>query len=299
MNNHYDDNWELLKQVKPPAHKKEAIRRRITSSIRTQNNERTRRYEWKNIVLTSVFLIISAGFLFQLQSNNQIEESSVSSASGNRQFSWQVEDIYSERMENGYAFFKKGNSVQIGYAETVKEEERKKIISSGAMYVEKELESFPYPTTLYIEHVKMTDVSLRYHFFINIANKTTHFSFDYPKLEYAEIFHLIATLEFKDQKPHIHADQLYVTHGYDTLPFPVGLEPIDKFDNTEKYLWEKASVKEYRNYLNKIKSTGEWLEDSGSGSTHIFASKTGYVIVKITLTGKEITYEFSYPKQDE
>jgi len=300
LNNHFDDNWKNLKQIKPPAYKKEAIRNQITNSIRTKTNERAvfRIFEWKNVVLTSLFLLISAGILFQLQSNYQKQEAPVSSAS-NGLFTWNIKNIYGEKSEDGYVFFKEGSSIPVGYADIVTEDEQKKITSTGAMYVEKELENFPYPTTLYIEHVKMADVSLRYHFFVNAANTTTHFSFDYPKLEYAEIFHLIATLLFKDQKPYIHDEQLYATHGYDTLPFPVGLEPIEKHGHTEKYLWGKANLKEYSNYLNKIKSTGEWEEKSRSGSSHIFASVTGYEVVKITLNGKEISYEFSYPKQEE
>jgi hypothetical protein len=301
LNNHFDDNWKILKQIKPAAYKKEAIRNRITHSISTKTNERSvlRIFEWKNVMLTSLFLLISAGILFQLQLNYQKQETPVSSASMNGQFTWKVANIHGEESVDGYAFYKEGSSLPVGYADIVTEEEQKRITSTGAMYVEKKLEHFPYPTNLYIEHVKMTDVSLRYHFFVNAANKTTHFSFDYPKLEYAEIFHLIATLQFKDQKPYIHDEQLYATHGYDTLPFPVGLKPVEKYGHTEKYLWEKASLKEYNNYLNKIKSTGEWEEKSRVGSSHIFASSTGYEAVKITLNGKEIGYEFTYPKRGE
>ncbi|MGA9227653.1 MAG: hypothetical protein WB217_15015 [Mesobacillus sp.] len=301
MNNHFDENWKILKQIKPAAYKKEAIRNRITNSIRAKTNERPvlRIFEWKNVLLTSLFLFISAGILFQLQSNYETQEAPVSSLSKNSQFTWKVANIHGEKTKDGYTFFKEESSIPVGYADIVTEDEQKKITSTGAMYVEKELEHFPYPTTLYIEHVKMTDVSLRYHFFVNAANKTTHFSFDFPKLEYAEIFHLIATLQFKDQKPYIHDEQLYTTHGYDTLPFPVGLEPVEKYGHTEKYIWEKASLKEYRNYLNKIKSTGEWEEKSKDGSSQILASSTGYEIVKITLNGKEICYEFTYPKRGE
>lgn len=301
MNNHFDENWKILKQFKPPAAKKEAIRNRITHSISTKTNDRTvlRIFEWKNVMLTSLFLLISAGILFQLQYNSQKQEAPVSSASMNGPFTWKAAKIYSEETEDGYAFFKEGSSIPVGFAHIVTDEEQKKITSTRAMHVEKELEHFPYPTTLYIEHVKMTDVALRYHFFVKAANKTTHFSFDFPKLEYAEIFNFIATLKYKNQKPYIHDEQLYATHGYDTLPFPVGLDPVEKNGHTEKYIWEKASLKEYNNYLNKIRSTGEWEEESKDGSSHIFSSVTGYEVVKITLNGKEVSYEFTYPKQGE
>ncbi|WP_423406701.1 hypothetical protein AABM38_12370 [Heyndrickxia sp. MSNUG] len=301
MNNHFDENWKILKQVKPPASKKEAIRNRITHSISNKTKERTvlRIFEWKNVMLTSLFLLISAGILFQLQYNYQKKEAPDSSASKNAQFTWNAAKIYGEESEDGYAFFKEGSSIPVGYADIVTEEEQKKITSTGAMYVEKELEHFPYPTTLYIEHVKMTDVSLRYHFFVKAENKTTHFSFDFPKLEYAEIFNFIATLKYKNQKPYIHDEQLYATHGYDTLPFPVGLNPVEKNGHTEKYIWENASLKEYNKYLNKIRSTGEWEEKSMGDSSHIFTSVTGYEVVKITLNGKRISYEFTYPEQGE
>jgi hypothetical protein len=299
LKDQYDDKWEMLKQLKPPAHKKEAIRRRIIGTIRTQTAKRPRRFEWKNVVLTSLFLLISAGLLFQLQSDYQKEDVKVPANRGNGSFNWGLENVYAEKTKEGFAFFQEGSSVQVGYAEEVSEEEQRKFTNTTPISVKKTLENFPYPTTLNIEHVKMMDVALRYHFFINDSNKIIHFSFDYPKLEYAEIFHFIATLKFTDREPYIHDEPLYVTHGYDTLPFPVGLEPVEKFGQKETYIWENTNAVNYSNYLQIIKSTGEWEERQASGASHIFDSTDGYVVVKITLEEKQITYEFSYPKQGE
>jgi len=299
LKDQFDDKWDMLKQLKPPAHKKEAIRRTITGTIRTQTAKRPRRFEWKNVVLTGLFLLISAGLLFQLQNESQKDNLQVSNTSGDGQFNWALENVYAEKTKEGLAFFQEGSSVQVGFAEEVSEEEQKKITNTAPMSVKKTLENFPYPTTLNIEHVKMMDVSLRYHFFVNYSNKIIHFSFDYPKLEYAEIFHFISTLKFKGQEPYIHDEPLYVTHGYDTLPFPAGLEPVEKVGHKETYIWENANAVNYNDYLQTIRSTGEWEERQESGASHIFASTDGYVIVKINLEEKHITYEFSYPKQGE
>jgi hypothetical protein len=299
LRNHLDDNWEFLKSIEPGASKKSAIRIRILSSIRSKQAPK-RHLDFKYILLTSLFLIISAGALLQLQNTQQNTGSPITKNGTAMDFTWDLKKVYSDKTGDRFAFFKEGSSIQVGYAEDVSNQKKTEIFSNKAVHIEKELEHFPYPTTLYIEHVKMQDVALRYHFLVTTGDHTTHFSFDYPKLEYAEIFQLIASLKNEYEVPYRHGEQLFVTHGYDTLPYPVGLDPVKNFgENTEKYIWEKASKIEYRNYLDKIRSTGEWTEKQGEGSSHTFESVTGYVIVKITLNGKEITYDYSYPKQEE
>lgn len=302
MNNHPEDKWEILKMVEPTETEKSATRSKIHSTIRTKSAQRKRltNFDWKYIVLTSLFLIISAGTLLHLQSAQPKIGYSNSEATNEADFTWKLEKVYSEKDGESYIFYKKNVSSQVGYAEDVTSSKKTDIFRNKPIHVEKELENFPYPTTLYIEHVKMQDVSLRYHFLVTAGEHITHFSFDYPKIDYAEIFQLVASLNFKGSTPYKHGEQLYVTHGYDTLPYPVGIEPVNEYgENTEKYTWEKVSKKEFSQYLEKIKSTGEWKEKQGGGKSYTFESVTGYVIVKITLDGKKITYEYSYPKQEE
>jgi hypothetical protein len=302
MNRHSNENWELLKTITPPEKQKIRIRNRLISSIRTQRpaKRNNRIFELKNLVLTALFLLISAGLLFQLQANNLISDETGGHQAGSYpDFTWELENVYSEKTSNGYVFYEDGSPEQIGIAEKVTVKRRDEIIKSPGMNVKETMENFPYPTTLYIEHVKRMDVSLRYHFFIQAGKETIHFSFDYPKLEYAEIFQFIASLDFKKPEPYKHDGLLYVAHGYGTLPYPVGLKPIEIKGDTETYIWEHGSKDDYRDYIEKIKSTGEYKETNSDGLSYIFESANGSQIVKVSLIGKEITYEFSYPNREE
>jgi hypothetical protein len=302
MNKHSNENWELLKTITPPEDQKIRIRNRLISSFRNQRSAKQnyKIFELKNVVLTAIFLLISAGLLFQLQADNQIfEETGGHQAGTSSEFTWELENVYSEKNPNGYDFYEDGSPEQIGIAEKVTVKRRDEIIKSPAMNVKETMENFPYPTTMYIEHVKRMDVSLRYHFFIQAGKETIHFSFDYPKIEYAEIFQLIASLDFKKPEPFKHDGLLYVTHGYGTLPFPVGLKPVEFNGDRETYNWEHGSKGDFRDYIEKIKSTGEWKETNSGGLSYIFESANGTEIVKISLIGKKITYEFSYPNREE
>jgi hypothetical protein len=302
MNKHSNENWELLKTITPPEDQKIRIRNRLISSLRTQRPAKRnyKIFEIKNVVLTTVFLLVSAGLLFHLQADNPIfEDTGGHQAGTSLDFTWELENVYSEKTPTGYVFYEEGSTEKIGIAEKVSVERRDEIIKSHAMNVKEELEDFPYPTIMYIEHVKMMDVSLRYHFFIEAGKETIHFSFDYPKLEYAEIFKIIASLDFKKPEPFKHDGLLYVTHGYGTLPFPVGLKPVEFNGDRATYIWENGSKGDYKDYIEKIKTSGEWKETNNSGLSYMFESANGSEIVKISLIGKEITYEFSYPNREE
>lgn len=303
MRRHSDRNWDLLRSVTPGEEEKNRMRNKIKSSIGTQagQKEKHRIIEWKNIVLTALFLFISAGLLIQLQKQYQYTERLGQSQTINDlSFKWDLESVYSEKKEEDFAFFEEGNPEQVGMAGFVTDREKGKIMNTRAMYMAKEMDNFPYPTTLYIEHVKMMDVSLRYHFFVEAGQKTIHFSFDYPKLEYAEIFQIISSLDFGKPKPYRHDQQLYVTHGYGNLPYPVGLKPVELTGNTEKYVWEQGSHSQnYNDYVGKIKATGEWKQINDGGSSHTFESNDGLEIVNISIIGQEIIYKYSYPNREE
>lgn len=183
----------------------------------------------------------------------------------------------------------------------VTEAEKNATIASKSMFVNKELEHFPYKTNMYIEHVKMQDVVIRYYFFIPLtAEKWIQFTFDYPKLEYANIFKAMSTLELNGKKSYHHNEPLYVTYGYERMIYPVDLEPVSvTSNNNEVYRWEDASTKAYHQYVEKILQDVSWQKKSGKGLSTTFVSVIFQNEVTITLNGNELTYEYFYPEQDE
>lgn len=302
MNKFSYEQWELLKKLTPGECERDRMRLKIRSSIRTikAQKKKERIFDLKNVVFTSLFLLLSAGLLFQVQNYDQHEDRSGQSHAVNEfSLKWDLETIYSERSPDGYEFYKKGESEKVGFAEFVNDRKKKEIISSKAMNVEKELQNFPYPTTLYIEHVKMMDVSLRYHFFVEAGKNILYFSFDYPKLEYAEIFQIIGSLDLKNPAPYQHEQLLYVVHGYGKLPYPVGLRPAEIDGGTEKYTWDRGTDQNMKDYLDKIQATGVWKHTGGEGPSYIFESADGMEIVEITKDEKELTYQYSYPDREE
>lgn len=297
-----EGNWDLLRSFTPGEEERNRMRNKIKSSIRTQagQKEKHRFFEFKNIVLTALFLFISAGLLIQLQKHDPYSDGlSQSHAVNDFSLNWDLQSIYSEKNDDGYAFIKEGSPNPVGMAEFVNDREKNKIIHTRAMNMAKELENFPYPTSMYIEHVKMMDVSLRYHFFVEIGQETMHFSFGYPKLEFAEIYQIMSSLDFNEPKPYRHDEQLYVTHGYGILPYPVGLSPVELNGNTEKYVWEHGSPDQIKEYIKRITSTGAWKLNKAGSSSYTFEAADRSEIVNISINGKEITYEYSYPNSEE
>jgi hypothetical protein len=298
MNKSSDEQWELLKKLTLGEGERDRMRLKIRSSIRTikAQKKKERKFDLKNVVFTSLFLLLSAGLLFQLQNYNHREDrADHPQAAKELSMNWDLDTVYSEKSTEGYEFYKKGESEKVGFAEFVNERKTKEIISSKAMNVENELQNFPYPTKLYIEHVKMMDVSLRYHFFVDAGKNILYFSFDYPKLEYAEIFQIIGSLDLKNPAPYQHEKPLFVMHGYGKLPYPVGLRPAEIDGGKEKYTWERATDQTMKDYLDKIQATGVWKHTGGEGPSYIFESLDGMEKVEITRNEKEMTYQYSYP----
>jgi hypothetical protein len=297
-----EQNWAVLKSFTPGEEERNRMRDNIKASIRAQtgHKEKDGRFAWKNLLYTAIFLIISGGLLVQLQQHDQYPERPGESQNvGDFNLSWDLDSVYSEKNANGFVFFEEGNPEQVGMAEFVNVGEKEKLLNTKAINTEKEMANFPYPTSLYIEHVKMMDVSLRYHFFVKVGKETMHFSFDYPKLEYAEIFQLISSLDFINLQPYQHDEQLYVTHGYGSFPYPVGLRPLELSGNTETYMWDKGIPQNANDYIENIRASGLWKQIKGAGSSYTFESTDRSEIVKISLQGKEITYEFSYPNKED
>ncbi|MBP2241935.1 hypothetical protein J2Z40_002508 [Cytobacillus eiseniae] len=300
MSKHDDDQWKQLQQVKSTSQEKEQIRQRVWQSMQSEiiNKKPERFFHWQGIATACLIILICGsflGFIFQNTGEQNAEHPTIDY----RQFSWEIENIYTEQAEDSLEIYKEKQDMPVGTIKEVSGEEMESITTQSPMFVEKELENFPYPITMYIEHVKMMDTALRYHFFIPNDEKWIYFTFDYPKLEYAEIFHAMSTIKFNDKKPYIHNHQLYVNHGYGTMLFPTGLTPYSITLYKEIYHGLAYSNKAYSSYIEAIEATGLWKKVASNGGRHTFISLDGNQEVSITWHGNEIIYELGYPNREE
>lgn len=306
LNNQFDDQWKQLKHLKPTQKEKDALKARLWHSLKNQSINRSpkRSFQWKALLSSCLFVLICSGFIWKVISDGTgphttEPRNAEEHVSMDNKFSWKAKDVHIEKSSKGWEIYSQDSSNIVGIIEVVTEGEMKGITTGLAMFVEEELENFPYPTTMNIEHVKMMDTAIRYHFFIPIENeKFAHFSFDYPKLEHAEIFQAMGTLKIEGISPKQSKEPIYVKHGYGAMIFPVGLEPISLSPGEEKYHWEEASFTSYYQYLDKI-SEGYWKRESTKGATTTFVSGNGMEIVSITLKDKNLIYEFTYLHDDE
>jgi len=303
-NKQFEDKWELLKQLGSTDTQKDAVRKRIQESIhrRPSKTSPIKFYQWKSIIAASLLIVIFGGFLFMLMKENPKQNNSSNYTIDYKSFSWKLDDVTSKKTGDYLELYRKNDPIPFGTVNEVTKDEMNTIIKSKPMFVNKELEHFPYKTFMYIEHVKMQDVGIRYYFFIPLTKeKWIQYTFDYPKIEYADIFQAMSSLELKGKKAYHHDEALYVTHGYGSMIYPVNLEPISVTSNKiEVYSWSAASTKAYDQYLEKIlHSDGNWQKESGEGLSNTFVSVDGNEVITISLNGNELTYEYFYPNQDE
>jgi hypothetical protein len=301
LNNHFDDQWKALQQFKPTRNQKDAIRSRIKQSIEGHplKSVPTRMIQWKSILSACLLFLICGSFLWMLLKDESFTRNANQPEINIGSFTWELDEVYAGKSDTGFAIYRKNKPLQVGTLHEVTEVEMNKILQSSAMFVHEQLDHFPYPTEMYIEHKKMMDVALRYHFFIPLTEeKWAHFTFDYQQLEFAEIFQVMATLEIKGMKPYEHDEQLYVKHGYGSMIYPVGLNPISISAQKEVYHWEKASLKAFNNYLENIHKSKWKGKPSESWRRVTFVSQDGNQEVTIILEGKKLTYEFFYPNQE-
>ncbi|WP_335482851.1 hypothetical protein [Bacillus sp. JJ1773] len=304
LSNQYDDQWKQLKNLMPTQMEKDALRVRLRQSIKNPSVNRfpKKNYQWTAILASCVFMLICGGVIWKVISDGtgpHTAEPRNAKEQIENPFSWGLKDVYIVQSSNTWDLYSKDSSAKVGEASIVDEEEMKRITASLPMFVKEELENFPYPTTLNIEHVKMMDTAIRYHFFVPMENQNfVHFSFDYPKLEHAEIFQAMATLRIEGKPPKQSEQPIYVKHGYGAMIFPVGLEPISLSPSEELYYWEEASFSAYHQYLDKI-SEGHWKRESSKEATTTFVSGNGMEIVSITLKDKNLIYEFTYLHDEE
>jgi hypothetical protein len=301
LSKHIDDQWKQLQQFRPSNHDKDKIKQRIWQTIKEEpvKKEPNHFFQLKGIVAACLLVLICGSFFWLIFQQSEEPQMAANSSFNYEKFSWDLEDVYSKKTNEGLELFQEKQSVPVGTVKEVTEEEMKTITAKLPMFVEKELELFPYPTTMYIEHVKMMDTALRYHFFIPNKEKWVYFTFDYPKLEYAEIFHAMSSLVFEGKKPYHHDEQLYANHGYGHMLFPVGMKPSSITLYKEIYYWDEGSDKMYSKYIETILSSGGWERKSFGGKSHTFVSADGNEVVNITWNGKELIYEFDYPNREE
>lgn len=301
-NRQFDDRWDLLKQVSSTDAQKDAIRKRLQASIqgRTLKNHSFKLHSWKGIAAASLLLVIFGSLIFSL-----IEETPTQHQTGQFTivedfFSWGLKDVTSKKTDEGLELYHKNSSVPFGTVSEVSEEEKNNIINSKPMHVNDELENFPYQMTMYIEHVKR-EVALRYYFFIPLEKeKWLLYTFDYPQIEYADLFKAMSTLEIKGKTPNHASEPLYVRHGYNSLLYPVGLEPVSVTYEHEVYRWDGASALAYHQYMQKImRNQFEWKKEAENGLSTTIVSWDGIQTVTISLKGNELTYDFVYDNQEE
>lgn len=301
LSKHFDDQWKHLQQFRPPSDEKDQIKQRIWQTIQevTVKKSPSISLPLKGVVTACLLVLICGSFFWMIFQQSGEPQTAANPSIDYEKFSWALEDVYSKKADRGLELFQEKQSVPVGTVKEVTEQEMKTITSQLPMFVEKELEHFPYPTTMYIEHVKMMDTALRYHFFIPNGEKWIYFTFDYPKLEYAEIFQAMSTLAFEGKKPYRHNEQLYVNHGYGNMLFPVGLKPYSITLYKEIYYWAEGSDKAYAKYIETILSSGAWERKAFGGKRYTFVSVDGNEVVSITWNGKDLTFEFDYLNRDE
>jgi hypothetical protein len=289
--------WEQLKQIVPSNNQKEALRIRIRQSIQNQPSvvKPIVFLHWQSILTICILFLVCGGLLWVLLKDDIHPKTANQLIEGLENVSWELKDVYGKKTSEGFELYRKNKTLQVGSYHEVSEEEMKSITMKSAMFVHEELENFPYPTHMYIEHMKQENVALRYHFFIpQTEEKWSHFTFDYQQLEFAEIFQAMATLKIKGKEPYFHDEQIYVKHGYGSLIYPVGLEPKSISVNKETYYWKNPQIDDY---LENIE-TQQWKKLSSEGNKSTFASPDGHQEVTIKINGSELTYEYVYLNQE-
>ncbi|MDQ0271468.1 hypothetical protein [Cytobacillus purgationiresistens] len=300
------EDWDELKSYAPPEEAKENGRHRLWKSIRNEGEglkgNKTKN-KWRGLITACSSILVCGGLLAVIMNNNLSGQNG--GDEGNQpeiqpldlsQFSWGLEGVYAKKEAEGLVIYKENEEVPVGNARLVSEEEKEEITQSGAMYVDKQLAEFPYPTEMYIEHVKMKDTVLRYHFFIPDHEDWIYFVFDYPKLEYAEIFNLISTLKIQDREPYIHNEPLYVNHGYGIFLYPTDLIPVTVEYDEAVYIWENPSQESFAHYVEKLEASG-WSRVPGIGKEITFESSGE--IVEISWNDDELVYKYQYTNQED
>ncbi|MGD6844004.1 hypothetical protein ACQCVH_15950 [Bacillus infantis] len=303
MKGQFDNHkWDGLRELVPVKGESEQLKRRIMQSVKKGSQTGTSFFRAGSIASACLLLLICGGLLLLSLQESKLQKDASFIMLDGHPYTWDLPGIEVKASQGEVEFLRgaEGTETKAGFGKNISEQDMDSIISSRPMYVRQELEHFPFKTIMYIEHVKMMDTALRYHFFIQPEGEEwVYFSFDYPKFEYAEIFQAIASLRFKDVEPYIHPEPLYVTHGYGELLYPVGLTPVTVSSGYEEYRWEEASSRSFSDYLKALESSPEgWEKQESAGSSANYISRSGLVEVAIRLEGNILTYTIHYNRQE-
>ncbi|MCP1158989.1 hypothetical protein [Bacillus infantis] len=303
MKGQYDDHeWNPLRELVPGKDESEQLKRRIMHSARKGSHIGPNFFGAGSIAAACLLFIVCGALLLLFLQESKLPKDASFIMLGGHPYTWDLPGIKVKTSQGEVEFLRgaEGTETKAGFGKNISDQDMDSIVSSRSMYVRQELEYFPYKTIMYIEHVKMMDTALSYHFFIQPDGEDwVYFSFDYPKFEYAEIFQAIASLRFKDVDPYIHPEPLYVTHGYGEILYPVGLTPVTVSSGYEEYRWEEASSRNLSDYLKALEnSPAGWEKQESVGSSANYISHSGLVEVAIRLEGNILTYTIHYNKQE-
>ncbi|WP_080848486.1 hypothetical protein [Cytobacillus gottheilii] len=262
MNRKMNEQLNNFKAITPSEKRKQAVRTRLATSLQTSNVQR-KTQKWKGFAVAFLTVFVCSISIYALLNGGWYDQTAEKS---NVSFSWKVDSIISETAGTQNTLYRKSDHAQVGVLKRVNAHELEDILNKIPIFMEKELPYFPYPTKMYIEHVKKNEIVQRYHFVIEAGSQTVYASFDYPKAEYAEIFHAISTISIEDEEPYVHDEPIYVTFGYDHFYYPATLEPVEITHEREVYNWRGAAVEDYYSYLTYLQAHAigwELIKDGG------------------------------------
>lgn len=294
MNKHDEQTWSTLRDRRMSPAQKDRIRRRIMAAADRQPTARKSfRYPSKSIAAACLLFLIFGGFLLLSLLDLDERPASPSVTTESLDLSWNYSSVYMKNTEKGIFLYRKGSDKPVG---TLKKADNN-TPPQDRIHMDEELEGFPYPTHLFIEHVKQMDTVIRYHFLIKrpgSEQEGVYMTFDYPKLEHAEIFRIISTLRIEGEEPADIGDMLLVRHGYSKLLYPSDLTPVSVSVNEEIYEWDSASANNFAKYLDRIQADSFYWIPAGPGT---YTSIDKLETVTIALKDGQLHYNFEYHEQ--
>lgn len=289
MNEDMNEQLDRIKKFKPSEKSKRAVRTRLAQSLQNPAVPKNEQ-KWKGAALALITIFICFISLYALLG----DWNSKTADQSNILFSWETDSIISEAKGAETILYSKKNHEHVGTLKAMDSNELHDILQTKAIFMEEELSHFPYPTTMYIEHIKSDNVVQRYHFVIEAENQKVYITFDHPKAEYAEIFHAISTIKIVGSEPYVHDEPLYVKYGYAYFYYPSNLVPVEITSEREIYSWEGAAEEDYYAYLNYLQANVIGWEQIMDGSPGVRYMDQYGSIIKIHFDEGKLIYEYEY-----
>lgn len=289
MNGDLNEQLDRMKNFKLSANRKKAVRSRLIQSLQNPAVPRSDQ-RWKGTAFAFITIFICFISLYALLGS----WNSKTADNSNLLFSWATDSILSEAKGTETILYSKKDHEQVGILKTIHSNELHDIVQTKAIFMEEELSHFPYPTTMYIEHMKRDGVVQRYHFVVEAGNQKVYITFDHPKAEYAEIFHAISTIKIEGSEPYVHDEPLYVTYGYAFFYYPSNLAPVEITSEREIYTWDGATEEDYYAYLNYLQANViGWTQVMDGGPEIRYRDQYGNII-NIQFNQGKLIYEYVY-----